>query len=79
MLVSEYSQLPEYSHTMHLQGFSPMQVYAAFRKSQRKKLDKERKKKREQSIMEKEVFDFMEKMAGAAVDKALDDIFKDWK
>ena len=76
MLIDQYdSNLPEYSHQMHLQGYSATEVYRAFKKSQRKKYNK----KREQSIMEKEIFRFMEKSAEAAINEALDDIFKDWK
>ena len=33
----------------------------------------------QKSIMEKEIFDFMEKSAEAAINAALDDIFKEWK
>ena len=33
-----HDNLPEYSPTMHLQGYDAYQVYAAFKKSQRKKL-----------------------------------------
>lgn len=29
--------------------------------------------------MEKEIFDFMEKSAEAAINASLDDIFKEWK
>ena len=72
MLIDQYhSNLPEYSHDMYLKGYDGYQVYAAFKNSQRKK--------REQSIMEKEIFDFMEKSAEAAINAALDDIFKEWK
>lgn len=74
-----HDNLPEYSPTMHLQGFDAYQVYAAFKKSQRKKLDQKRKQKREQSILEKEIFQLMEKSAEAAINAALDDIFKEWK
>lgn len=80
MLIDQYhSNLPEYSHDMYLKGYDAYQVYAAFKKSQRKKYEEKRKKKREQSIMEKEIFDFMEKSAEAAINAALDDIFKEWK
>jgi hypothetical protein len=74
-----YDNLPEYSPTMHLQGYDAYQVYTAFKKSQRKKLDQKRKQKREQSILEKEIFQLMEKSAEAAINAALDDIFKAWK
>ena len=71
--------LPEYSHTMYLRGFNIYQVYNAFKKSQRKKQDQKRKEKREQSVMEKEIFRLIEKSAEAAVNEALDEIFKGWK
>ncbi len=41
--------------------------------------DKEKKKKRKQSILEAEIMSIMEKSMKTALDKALDDIFKDWK
>ena len=41
--------------------------------------DKEKEKKRKQSILEAEVMRIMEKSLKTALDKALDDIFKDWK
>jgi len=37
------------------------------------------KKKKKKSTLEKEVFSIMEKSLKAALDAALDDIFKDWK
>ena len=40
--------------------------------------DKEKKKKK-QSILEAEIMSIMEKSMKTALDKALDDIFKDWK
>ena len=80
MLIDQYhSNLPEYSHDMYLKGYDAYQVYAAFKKSQRKKHEEKRKKKREQSIMEKEVFNFMESMAEAAINEAIDQLLKDWK
>ena len=42
-----YGNLPEYSPTMHLQGFNAYQVYAAFKQSQRKNHNQKRKEKRE--------------------------------
>ena len=39
---------------------------------------KEREKKRK-SVLEAEIFAFMQKSTKAALDAALDDIFKDWK
>lgn len=48
MLIDQYhSNLPEYSHDMYLKGYDAYQVYAAFKKSQRKKHEEKRKKKRE--------------------------------
>lgn len=38
-----------------------------------------KKKKKQQSALEAEIFKIIEKSLNAAVDKALDDIFKDWK
>ena len=38
-----------------------------------------KKKKKKQSQLEKEIFRIIDKSLSAAVDKALDDIFKDWK
>ena len=41
--------------------------------------DKEKKKKKRQSILEAEIMRIMEKSLKTALDKAMDDIFKDWK
>ena len=41
--------------------------------------DKKRKKKKQSSGLEAELFRIMEKSLKAAMDKALDDIFRDWK
>ena len=71
--------MPEYDHTMYLKGFTPTQIYSAFKQTQRKKQKDKKDKKREQSILEKETFAFIEKMLGVAVDEAMKDIFKDWK
>ncbi len=71
--------MPEYSHTMYLKGFSAMQIYSAFKQTNRRKLNEKKKKKREQSILEKEAFDFIEKALSATVEKAMQEIFKDWK
>ena len=40
--------------------------------------DKDKKKKKKQSILEAEVMRIMEKSMKAALDKAIDDMFKDW-
>ena len=67
--------MPEYSDTMYLKGFSPMQIYSAFKQTQRRK----QKDKREESILEKEVFAFIEAMLMATTKEAMKDIFKDFK
>ena len=41
--------------------------------------DRKKKKKKQQAVMEAEIFKIMEKSLKTAMDKALDDIFKDWK
>lgn len=41
--------------------------------------ERKKKKKKRQSILEAEIFRIMEKSLKTAMDKALDDIFKDWK
>ena len=41
--------------------------------------DKDKKKKKKQSILEAEIMSIMEKSMKTALDKALDDIFKEWK
>lgn len=41
--------------------------------------EKDKKKKKRQSLLEAELFRIMEKSLKVAMDKALDDIFKDWK
>ena len=71
--------MPEYSNTMYLKGFSATQVYSAFKQTQRRKQNDKRKKKREQSILEKETMAFIEAMLSAMIEKAMKDIFKDWK
>ena len=69
-----HPNLPEYSDFMYLQGYNPYQIMEAFRRSTKKKYDK----KKEESILEKEMFNFIEGMVAAAVNKAVDDIFKDF-
>ena len=51
-----YTDLPDYSPTMHLKGFSAMQIYSSFKQTQRKKQKDKKKKQREQSLLEKEIF-----------------------
>ena len=41
--------------------------------------EKKKKKKKKKSILEAEIMSIMEKSMKVALDKALDDIFKDWK
>ena len=43
------------------------------------KKDREKEKKRKQSILQAEVMKIIEKSLKTALDLALDDIFKDWK
>ena len=67
--------LPDYSNDMYLKGFNIYQIFEANRRTNRKK----QKKKREESILEKETFDFIEGMALAAINKAVDDMFKSFQ
>lgn len=64
-------QYPDYSHDMYLKGFSPTQIYSAFKQTQRRKRE-------EQSILEKETLAFIQAMLAVAVREAMDEIFKDW-
>ena len=41
--------------------------------------EKDKKKKKRQSLLEAELFRIMEKSLKVAMDKALDDIVRDWK
>lgn len=41
--------------------------------------DREKKKKKEKSILEAEILALMQKSLKAAMDAALNDIFKEWK
>ena len=43
------------------------------------KKDREKEKKRKQSILEKEIMSIMSKSLKTALDLALNEIFKDWK
>ena len=52
--------MPEYSNTMYLKGFSPSQIYSAFKQTQRRKQKDKKKEKEEQSIFEKEMFRLIE-------------------
>ena len=40
--------------------------------------DEEKKKRKKQSILEKEIFGIMEKSMKTALDAAVDDLLKDW-
>ena len=71
--------MPEYNHTMHLKGFSPTQIYSAFKQTQRRKQKDKREKKREESILEKETMAFIEAMLMATSKEAMKEIFKDFK
>ena len=75
MTLSDYynRNLPDYYPTMYLDGYEPWQIMQAFRNIQRKK-DREK----EQSILEKQVFNFIEKTMEATVNQAMTDIFKDF-
>ena len=72
-------QMPAYSDTMHLKGYTPMQIYSAFKQTQRRKYNDKRKKKQEESILEKEMFAFVEAMLMATTKEAMKEIFKDFK
>ena len=74
-----YNDLPDYSPTMHLKGFSAMQIFSSFKQTQRKKQKDKKKKQREQSLLEKEILRFIEGIAEATVNQAMDDIFENWK
>ena len=39
----------------------------------------DKKKKKKKSVLEAEIFAFMQKSMKTALDLALDDLFKDWK
>ena len=41
--------------------------------------EKKKKKEKKKSVLEAEILAFMQKSMKAALDLALDDIFKDWK
>ena len=67
-----HQELPEYSNYMYLQGFSPYEILESHRRTNRKK----DKKKKEESIFEKEMMSFIEGMVSALVDKSIKEIFK---
>lgn len=47
--------------------------------SDREKEKKKKDKKKQQSILEKEIMSIMENGMKAALDRAIDDLLKDWK
>ena len=71
-------QYPEYSRDMYLRGFSASQIYSAFKQTQLRK-QKYKRKKREQSILEKELYDFTEAVLSSQLDIIMKDLFKDKK
>ena len=71
-------QYPEYSRDMYLRGFSASQIYSAFKQTQRRK-QKDKRKKREQSILEKELYDFTEAVLSSQLEIIMKDLFKDKK
>lgn len=64
--------LPDYSRLMYLKGFTPYQIYESSRRTNRKKM-------KEKSTLEKEIFRFVNSMMTIAVNEAMKDIFEDWK
>ena len=71
-----YDDLPDYSHDMYLRGFSPTQILEAFRRTNRKRTDERKKKKREESFLEKEMARMVESLAKASIDAAVVNIFE---
>ncbi len=71
-------QYPEYSRDMYLRGFSASQIYSAFKQTQRRK-QKDKRKKREQSILEKELYNITEAALSSQLEIIMKDLFKDWK
>ena len=68
---------PEYSKYMYLKGYSPYEILNSHRQANRKK-EKDRKKKREESIFEKEMFRIIEDTTKDTVNSAIKDVFKNW-
>ena len=62
--------LPNYSDDMYLKGFNPFEILEAFRRTEKKKRDK----KRAESIFEKETLRFIEGLATAAINQAVEDM-----
>ena len=71
-----YPDLPDYSPDMHLHGFSPEQIFESFRRTNRKRTDERKKKKREESFLEKEMARMVESLAKASIDAAVVNIFE---
>lgn len=71
-----YEDLPDYSHDMHMHGFSPSQILEAFRRTNRKKQEERKKKEREESFLEKEFARLVESLAKASIDAAVVNIFE---
>lgn len=65
-------QLPDYYPTMHLDGFSPFEILEAHRRTNRKK-------KKDDSFLEKMFLDIIQKSLKATLDQALDDMFGSMK
>ena len=71
-----YPDLPDYSPDMYMRGFSPEQIFEAFRRTNRKKTEEQKKKKREESFLEKELAHMVEKLAKASIDAAVVNLFE---
>ena len=71
-----YPDLPDYSPDMYLHGFSPEQILEAFRRTNRKRTDERKKKKREESFLEKEIARMVESLAKASIDAAVVNLFE---
>lgn len=71
-----YHDLPDYSPDMYLHGFSPEQIFESFRRTNRKRTDERRKKRREESFLEKEIARMVESLAKASIDAAVVNLFE---
>lgn len=71
-----YPDLPDYSPDMYLHGFSPEQILESFRRTNRKRTDERRKKRREESFLEKEIARMVESLAKASIDAAVVNLFE---
>ena len=67
--------MAEHLSKMLIKGLSPNEVYNRNRENTRKKYQRQK----EQSIFEKEMFNFIQAMVFATVNKSINDIFKDWQ